>query len=80
MDHSAETINQFAAVGCGEIAYLKLLFCEDVLALAPGADINPGQFCFALVGADGDPILLRGSIAACVIEAQERGLTVAAVH
>jgi hypothetical protein len=33
-----------------------------------------------LIGADGSPILIRGSVAACVIEAQERGLHVVPVH
>jgi hypothetical protein len=52
----------------------------DVLALVPGAEIAPHETAVALLDADGSPHLIRGTIAQCVIEAQERGLHVAAVH
>jgi hypothetical protein len=76
---SAEQINAFAALGLGEIAYLKLLDCVDMLRLA-GVEIAPTEYAVALIDADGSPHLIRGTVAACVQEASERGLHVVAVH
>jgi hypothetical protein len=79
MGHSADEINQFQALGLGELAYLKVLDCVDVLALA-GIEIAPTEYAVALLDADGSPHLIRGSVAACVMEAEERGLHVVPVH
>jgi hypothetical protein len=79
MYHSVQAINEFAALGLGELCYLKMLDAADVKALA-GIEIAPTEYAVALLDADGSPHLIRGSVAACVIEAQERGLVVAAVH
>jgi hypothetical protein len=81
MDHSAQAINEFAALGVGELCYLKVLDCDDVKALVGAdAEIEKHETAVALLDADGSPHLLRGAVAQCLIEAQERGLTVAAVH
>ena len=79
MDHSAETINAFQALGVGELCYLKMLDAADVKALA-GAEIKPTEYAVALVDADGSPILIRGSVGACLLAAEEGGLHVAPVH
>jgi hypothetical protein len=77
--HTAEEVNAFAALGMGEIAYVKTFDAADVMALC-GCEIPTHAIAFALVDADGSPHLLRGSVAAVLIEAQERGLIVAAIH
>jgi hypothetical protein len=77
--HNAEEINKFQALGLGTICYLKMLDAADVKALA-GIEIAPTEYAVALLDADGSPHLIRGSVAACVIEAQERGLQVVPVH
>jgi hypothetical protein len=79
MDHSAETINAFQQLGLGELVYLRMLDAADVKARA-GIEIAPTEYAVALLDADGSPHLIRGSVAACVIEAQERGLHVVPVH
>jgi hypothetical protein len=79
VDHSADQINAFQQLGCGTLAYVKMLDCVDVLALA-GIEIASHEIAFCLIDADGSPHLLRGSIAACLLEAQERGLHVVPVH
>jgi hypothetical protein len=79
VQHTAEEINQFQQLGVGEVAYLRILDCVDVKALC-GADIEAHTYAVALIDADGSPHLIRGTIAQCLIEAQERGLHVAAVH
>ena len=79
MQHSAEQINQFQHLGVGELCYLKILDADDVKALC-GREIAATECAVALIDADGSPHLIRGTIAACLIEAAERGLHVAAVH
>jgi hypothetical protein len=79
MEHDAAAINEFAALGLGSIAYLRILDCVDVKALC-GAEIAPTEHAVALIDADGSPHLIRGTIAQCVIEAHDRGLIVQPVH
>jgi hypothetical protein len=67
--------------GVGVLAYMKVLDYHDVIALAgPTADIKPDEYAVALIDADGSPILIRGSVSACVIAAEEGGLHVVPVH
>jgi hypothetical protein len=71
----------FMQLGCGTIAYLKVLDYQDVIDLVgPDAEIEPTEYAVALVDADGSPILLRGSVGACMIAAEESGLHIAPVH
>ena len=80
MQHSAEERQQtFQQLGCGVVAYLKVLDCVDVLALA-GVEIAPTEYAVCLVDSDGSPIALRGTVADCLLAAEERGLHVAPVH
>jgi hypothetical protein len=61
VDHSAETINAFQALGVGELCYLRVLDYDDVKALVgPDAEIEKHETAVCLVDADGSPILLRG--------------------
>jgi hypothetical protein len=82
MDHSAEAAFQaFQQLGVGELAYLRVLYFDDVkLLCGADADIEPGEFAVALVDSDGSPIALRGTVADCLLAAEERGLHVAPVH
>jgi hypothetical protein len=66
-------------MGLGSIAYLKILYADDVRRLC-GREIPPHEYAVALIDADGSPHLIRGTVAQCVIEAEERGLHVVPVH
>lgn len=78
MQHNAEQEQSaFMQLGVGKLVYLKVLDCVDVLALA-GVAIAPTEYAVCLTDADGSPHLIRGTIAECLLEAQERGLAVAA--
>jgi hypothetical protein len=79
MDSTAE-INAFQALGVGVLAFVRLLDAEDVLALIPDADVEPTDIAIALIDAAGEPILLRGSLAECMLEAAARELHVVSVH
>jgi hypothetical protein len=81
VQHSAEEINAFQALGVGTLCYLKVLDCDDVKALVgPDAEIEPTEVAFALIDADGSPILLRGSVGACMIAASERDLHIVPIN
>jgi hypothetical protein len=80
MVHNAAEINAFAALGVGVLAFVRLLDGDDVLAMIPGADVKPHDVAIALIDAAGEPILLRGSLAECLIAAAERELCVVSVH
>jgi hypothetical protein len=79
VQHSAEEVNRFAQLGLGTIAYLRALDADDVKALC-GREIAPHEIAFALVDADGSPILLRGSVGACMIAAEERDLHIVPIN
>lgn len=52
----------FAALGEGEIAYVKPMLSDDVKRIFPQApDLAPGLSLFALLSASGTPILLTDS-------------------
>ena len=56
----ALTPQEFAHLGDGALAYVKTINSEDVSRLFPQAPpIRPGVKLFALLGADGSPILLN---------------------
>ena len=71
--------NQFQQLGCGTLCYLKVLFADDVKALA-GIDIPPTEYAVALLDASGEPLCIRGSVGACMIAAEEGGLHIVPVH
>jgi hypothetical protein len=75
------TANEFAQLGEGEIAYLKLMRAEEINRLFPQApELEPGSRFFALLGADGSPILLADSRAAALANAWEHELETVSVH
>jgi hypothetical protein len=77
----AMTPEQFAQLGEGQVAYLKLMKSEDIRAVFPEApNLQPGIKLFALLSADGSPILLADTKAAALANAWENELQTVSVH
>ncbi|GLK77011.1 hypothetical protein GCM10008171_22650 [Methylopila jiangsuensis] len=75
------TAAEFAAVGDGRIAYVKPMQSEQLNALFPEApELEPGLALFALLGADGSPIVVADSREALIESAREHELVTVAVH
>jgi hypothetical protein len=75
------TANQFAHWGEGAIAYVRPMKSEEAQALFPQLQgLRPGLQLFALLGADGAPILLADTKDAAVANAWEHQLTTMSVH
>jgi len=73
--------DQFAALGGGEIAYLRPVRSEDVHSLFPQApEMAPGVDLWALLSAAGQPIMLTDSKAAALAGARENDLQTVSVH
>jgi hypothetical protein len=70
-----------AAMGQGEIAYVKALKSDDVPRLFPQAPrIAPGLDLFALLSADGSPILLTDNRDTAIANAFQNDLTTVSLH
>lgn len=75
------TPEQFAHLGDGAIAYVKPMLSEDAARLFPQiGKIQPGLRLFALVGADGSPLVLTDSVDAAIANAWENELQTVSVH
>jgi hypothetical protein len=75
------TADQFAHLGEGAIAYVRPMMSEEAQALFPQIEgLEPGLQLFALLGANGDPILLTDSKDAAVANAWEHKLATVSVH
>lgn len=75
------TAEQFAHLGDGLIAYVRSMRSEDVNRLYPEAPaIAPGMTVFALIGADGAPIVLADSADAAIGNARENDLQMVSLH
>jgi hypothetical protein len=80
-DISELTPQEFAHLGGGAIAYVKTIKSEDAQRLFPQAPaIRPGLRLFALLGADGSPIMLTDSKDAAIANAWEHELQTVSVH
>jgi hypothetical protein len=78
---AALTAEQFAQLGEGEVAYLKLMRSEEIREAFPEApQLQPGLSLFALLSADGSPILLADTKAAALANAWEHELQTVSVH
>ncbi|MGH6676842.1 MAG: DUF1150 family protein [Xanthobacteraceae bacterium] len=72
---------QFAHLGGGSLAYVRALRSEEVSKLFPQAPpIQPGLQLFALLGADGVPIVLTDSRDAALANALQHELQTVSVH
>ena len=81
LDHSPLSADEFAHLGGGHIAYVKPMRSEDISKLFPQAPtLQPGLNLFALLGADGMPILLTDSHDAAIANAWEKELETVSVH
>ena len=70
-----------AALGEGQVAYVKALRSDDVRRLFPQApQIEPGLQLFALLSASGAPIVLTDSRETAVANAWENDLTPVSLH
>ena len=77
----ALTQQEFAHLGDGALAYVKTINSEDVARLFPQAPpLRPGVKLFALLGADGSPILLTNSKDAALANAMEHELLTVSLH
>jgi len=76
---SAEVL---AELGDGEIAYVRAITSDEITELFPQAvpDLVPGLQLWALLNADGTPILLTDSREAAEINAKENNLHAMSVH
>lgn len=70
-----------AAMGNGEIAYVKRIASDDVNRLFPGVpEIEPGIPLFALLAADGKPIMLTDDRDVALAGARENNLVTVSLH
>ena len=75
------SLDEFAHLGQGAIAYVKPIRSEEVASLFPQApEIEPGIDLFMLLGADGVPILLTDSKDAALANAMENQLQTVSLH
>jgi hypothetical protein len=75
------TAEQLAILGGGKIAYVRTMQSDEINRLFPQApDLEPGVELFALLGADGTPILLTDSKEAAIANAWENELETVSLH
>jgi hypothetical protein len=75
------TPETLAGIGGGRIAYAKALRSEEVKALFPNVPpLAPGIDLWALLAADGTPIMLADSRDAVVMNAHEHDLEMVSIH
>ncbi|HRK25111.1 MAG TPA: DUF1150 domain-containing protein [Beijerinckiaceae bacterium] len=75
------TPQELAAIGGGQVAYVKPMSSDEVARLYPGApQLAPGLKLFALLSADGSPILLTDTEDAAIAGAWEHQLRTVALH
>ena len=75
------TDDQLASLGGGRVAYVKPIRSEEVSRLFPAAPaIQPGLQLFALLGADGTPIIVTDSRDAAVANAMSHELEMVSLH
>ncbi len=80
-DRVAMSKAAFAALGGDQIAYIRKLNSEDVADIFPGApEMAPGLKLWALLAADGTPIMLSDSREVALTNAMDAELTTLSVH
>ncbi len=74
-------VAELAALGLGQMAYVKPLQSDEVARLFPQAPkIEPGLQLFALLSASGEPILLTDNRDAAVANAWAHDLETVSLH
>jgi hypothetical protein len=75
------TSETFAGLGGGKLAYVKPMLSENVKDLFPNVPaMAPGVSLWALLAADGTPIMLSDSREAVVMNAHENDLETVSLH
>jgi hypothetical protein len=75
------SVQDLAMLGAGKIAYVRTIRSEDVRRLVPQApEMPPGIDLFALLGADGQPIMITDSREDIAQNAWDNDLTTVSVH
>ena len=75
------TPQEFAHLGEGMLAYVKPMRSEEAKRLFPGAgQIQPGIKLFALLAANGAPIMLADTKDAVIHSSWEHGLATVSLH
>lgn len=70
-----------AAIGDGQVAYLKPIKSDEIATLFPGAPaLAPGLNLFALLSASGTPIIITDSRDAALANAWEHDLETVSLH
>lgn len=70
-----------ASLGDGRVAYVRTLLSEDASQLFPNApEMAPGHKLWALLAADGTPIVLSDNPQAVFTNAMENNLVTVSVH
>ncbi len=78
-DHYSKT--ELAGLGDGKIAYLKPMTSDEVRLIYPGAPaLESGLQLFALVGANGAPIILADSVEGALANAVQQQLQMVSIH
>jgi hypothetical protein len=75
------TDEQLASLGGGKVAYLRCVRSEELNQLFPVAPpVEPGLQLFALIAADGTPIVVTDSRDAAVANAMSHDLEMVSLH
>ncbi len=75
------TLADLAALGTGQVAYVRTMRAEEVQKLIPQANgIPPGIDLFALLSADGTPIMIADTRDEVTANAWENQLQTVSVH
>ena len=85
MEKTSEKFNvtpeQLAAFGAGSLAYVREIASEDIQKMFPDAPaLAPGMKLFALLAANGQPIMLADSRDVAVAGALQNELQTVALH
>ena len=79
--HPKMSPEALAQLGGGRIAYLRSIRSEEVATLFPQApQMAPGLNLFALLAADGTPIMLTDTREAAIANAWDNELEMVSVH
>lgn len=75
------TAEEFAGLGDGSVAYVRSFQTEELRKLFPQApELPAGQRVFALINADGTPIMLSDSRDVALADAMEKELHTVSLH
>lgn len=78
---AAPTVAELAALGTGQMAYVKAMRSEDFQRIFPESpELPPGIQLYALLAADGSPILITDERETAVENAAEHELTTVSLH